>query len=448
MFPYVVYTPWGIRVKTCLVVSLLSDTLVVTASEELGVLTEWMRLLAGAVAFGATIVATMVADRQLHLPGMLVAVAALMVAVGGVGAISSSYATTEAVALALFFLFTGVVGGYWIAAAALPLLAYTETPPPLEPRAVEPAFPGSIAVLLLATAEPDRYDPRAVATTQRMLVESQALSIPATAAPFIFLSEKARYRMIGGMLPAHASADALAQKLQDTLTKDSRIGSVGAASCTSRPTLAEAVRQAYASGAQRVIVAPLGSDESFPVGLAKRALEELRPQSVGLDVNFTVSLWHSTRLAARLCERIVTVTRGVDLAAVGVVLVGEGQPPSWTAMHPGWSEQENYFAQRVRLHLADQGVRENHVRIGWLEWQLPDVTEAVRHLAALGCTRIVVAPGLIPLPSLATAIDLDHAVRLARLNETVSVVTLTPWGDDDAVVDVLADNIRTLLSES
>lgn len=434
--------------KGHLAAAALSATLDEATSEEPDVLTEWIRLLVGAVVFGATIVITMVAHRRMHLPGIVVGVVALALAVAGFGAVVATYDTTESVALAIFFLLTAIIGGYWVAAAALPLLARTETITPLPARPETRGSDKCTAVVLLATAEPDRYDPRAVASSQRLFVESEALTVSATAAPFIFLSEKTRYHAIGGVLPAHATARVVAQKLQDALGNDPLISSVVAAWCTSRPSLADAVRQAYEAGIDRVIVAPLGSDESFPVGLAKRTLEELRARAAGMTVSFAPPLWHSTRLARRLCERIITLTPGVAMDTVGVVLVGEGQPPSWTAAHPGWSEQENYFAQRVRLHLAEHEINERHVRIGWLEWQMPDVTEVVRHLAALGCTRIIVAPGLITLPSLAIAIDMKHAIRMARLSEAVSVVTLTPWGNDDTIVDVLADGVRSMLHES
>lgn len=416
--------------------------------EGASLLTEWIRLLSGAVLFGAAIVVTMVASRYAHLPGVIFSIAALATAVAGFGTVVASYGTTESVALAIFFLFAGIVGGYWIAAAALPLLAHTERDESLPvPRNELPANE-RVAVIVLATAEPEHYDPRAIALDHRHLVESGALSVPATAAPFIFLSEKARYRAIGGRLPARTIAEAIAKRLHEVLQRDGRITSVRIAWCASRPSLADRLRSAWSEGVGRVVVVPLGSDVSFPVSLARRSVEALRTDAHGMSVSFAPSLWHSNRLARRLCERIISVTRGVTKEAIGVVLVAEGQPPSWTAMHPGWSEQENYFAQRVRLHLADIGIIERHVRVGWLEWQMPDVTETVRHLAALGCTRIIVAPGLIPLPSLATEIDLEHAIRMARLSEAVSVVTLAPWGEDDTVVEVLAEGVRSTLGDA
>ncbi|MDO9557474.1 MAG: ferrochelatase [Coriobacteriia bacterium] len=408
-------------------------------------LTEWIRLLMGALVFGTTIVITMVVRSRMHIVGAVIAALGLVVSVAAFGALIQRYGTTESMALALFFLFTGVIGGYWITAAALPLLARPETLTPLPARSPDYICNERTAVILLSTAGPERYDARATACNQRLLVDSGALDVPATAAPFIFLSEKARYRAIGGVLSADAAANAIAEKLDDALSGNECVYQASTAWRPSRPSLAHTVWDAYRAGIDRIVVVPLGSDESYPISRAKQALEELRPSAAGVSIRFAPPLWQSTHLARRLAERIIFVTRNVSADVVGVVLVGEGQPPSWVASHPGWSEQENYFAQRVRLHLTERGLDEHHIRIGWLEWQLPDVTEVVRHLAALGCMRVIVAPGMVPLPTLATAIDMEHAIRMARLDEAVSVVTLAPWADDDTVVDVLAEGVRSVL---
>jgi hypothetical protein len=47
---------------------------------------------------------------------------------------------------------------------------------------------------------------------------------------------------------------------------------------------------------------------------------------------------------------------------------------------------------------------------------------------------VLVVPAVFPLDTLALRLDLELAVRHARVNEGVSVVTLPGWRDDEAVV--------------
>jgi protoheme ferro-lyase len=108
---------------------------------------------------------------------------------------------------------------------------------------------------------------------------------------------------------------------------------------------------------------------------------------------------------------------------------------------------ENYFNQRVRSLLGETGLDERRVRVAWLNWQTPDVTEAVRHVAVVGCTRIIVAPSTLALPSLETVLDLGHAVDLARVPDGVHVITLPAWAEDDEFGDAVGRSAATALEE-
>lgn len=406
---------------------------------------DWIQLLAGSVVFGAALVVGMVVRKHTHLAALAVAVIGLVSAVVAFGSLSVGLGTPQVIALAVFFLLAGIVGGYWVSAAALPLLARREIVTTLsEIRVTHEPVPGT-AVVLLACADPARYDARTLASRQRLLVESEALTVPATAAPFIFLSEKTRYRAVGGILPSEALAHTVAERLGAALASADDIGPVSVAWCCRPPMLTDVVTRLYGEGLRSIVVAPLGSTSSLPGNRARRMLEDLRAEDAGLRIAFTTSIWESNELADRLAERILKATRNMDPGEAGVALIGEGEPPSWSLTHPRWSEEENYFAQRVRMHLTMSGLDERHIRVGWLDWQLPDVTETVRHLAALGCSRIVIAPGMIPLPSLATQIDLRHAVRMARLSDAVSTVILDTWDDDETLIEVLARSVRATL---
>ncbi len=405
----------------------------------------WFMLLGGSIVFGAGIVATMVVPRRWQLVSAIVMASGIVGAVVALGDLTSAYNAPAPTGLAIAFLIAGIAGGYWVAAEGLSLLARPRPAQTLE--AADPPHAGHTEVLLLACAEPERYSPRAVAARHRDLIESGALDIPTSAVPFMYMSEMARYRAIGGRLGSRSAARAIASAVEHRLATDPRVERVSLAWCDPL-TVQTAAVAAHHRGASRLVLVTLGADVSRDVERVRDAIEALHPSRAGMRIVSAPSIWHSDTLTARLVERTKAAALDAPLSEVGVVLVGAGEPPAWAATHPAWSERENYFAQRVRMLLAEEGLDERRVRTAWLEWQLPDVTEAVRHLAAMGCARIVVAPGMIALPTLGTSIDLEHAVRLARVGAQGTVITLTPWGEDEALVDTAVSAVQQALNDS
>ena len=390
---------------------------------------EWITLLLGASLIGASVAYAMaVPQRWLPLPGLCGAAGAF-IAIRSIGVLIS-WQQPGSSAMAVVLSGVGLSAGYWLASASLLLSARPGSAAPQEHPQL-PATSSSTAIVL-SFAAPERYRISRAARHIRQLIESEALTIPTSALPFVFLSERARYRAIGGFLPARASVIATAEQMEGLLSPHG-FDCVHVVFGDGPRTLRQTVTAAREAGARTTVLVTLGPDGSLPTREVLRELES--PDESGNacpDVTLAPSIWYSEELAGRLVSRILDTTRGVLPDEVGVALIGEGQPSAWMSFDHGWRERENYFNQRVRLLLTEHGVRAENIRSAWLEWQTPDVTEAVRHLAALGCTRIVVAPSTIPCVALATALDLEHMVDLARVGENVRTVTLPPWGDDPA----------------
>jgi len=99
--------------------------------------------------------------------------------------------------------------------------------------------------------------------------------------------------------------------------------------------------------------------------------------------------------------------------------------------------------------LIDNGIPDTNVRIAWAEWRTPDVTSAVRHLAAMGCLRIVVSPACFPLDTIQSTLDIEIAVRQARLDPSVAAITLTGYAGDPAFAEEIRGRaLRALASVS
>lgn len=405
----------------------------------------WLGLLAGSITIGACLVGTLVAPRRSQLIPLIGVAAGAYLMIRSFSAIVLT-GDAEAIGLAIFFVAAGLAGGYWCAAAALPHAVVDS------PRQAAAHMQGSQprdkpALVILSCAEAPRYRIASTARVIERLVSSGALQLPTSAMPFVFLSEKTRYRALGGFNPARATVTGVADQVAEALSD--RVGQTTVAWCDGSPSLGSAVRDLAAAGHREVVVVTLGPDDSFATMDARRTAQSVADET-GVRLSVAPSIWRSDDLAARLVDRIIETAHGQELGSVGVVLVGEGQPTAWSSLECGWTEVENYFTQRVRMMLVERGFAESTIRASWIEWQTPDVTETVRHLAALGCQHVIIAPATLPHLTLASALDLKHAVESARLDDTVRVVTLSPWGDDPAIVGTVtqaADAALDLLSD-
>jgi hypothetical protein len=390
---------------------------------------DWLLLLGGSLLFGAALVATMVVHRALVPLAVLVTLGAFGSSLMHLAAVFGRYGTVQAVGAGVLFVMGGAGIGYTVAAALLPHLARRPRVPVLPD--VPPGAERE-AIVLIATTEPERYSVRSVAARHVRHIGEAGMDISNTATPFVFLAEKARYGAVRGKTSGPAVARGIAARVSDALEATGSRAVVSLAWTHEPDSLAQTVARRAAEGIGRIAVVPLGFEDSDEVEHAKAILDRAHPRQHGVHVAFGPPVWHDTTLAERLVSRVLACTRNAEPSATGVVLVGEGVPPEWERRHNAARCDETYFNQRVRLLLGEHGIDDRAIRIGWLDWQMPDVTEAVRHVGALGKTRIVVAPSMIALPTLAATVDLGHAVELARLPREVEVVTLLPWGDDEA----------------
>lgn len=391
--------------------------------------TDWLGVLTGGMLCGALLVGAMVLPRRSSALPLVASACSFGLAVWSAGAVANRYQTAQALAASAFFLLAGGVVGYAIAAALIPALANIR-------RIRVPVGSASgpdRAVLLFACTDPERYDPRAVAAMGAELAHDGAIDMPLLTTPLVYLAERARYRSLGGISPGPG----LARSLRDAVRRSLPGIPIELAWAYARPTLAETAARLSATGAQQIAVVVLGVADSPPVerALAALGLDDLLPARSA--VGMTSSLWLDRELARNLADRVIALADEATPGTTGIVLVCAGQPPVFGADRPGAAADDTYFTQRVRMSLLDGGIDEHLVRVAWLEWQQPDVTEEARHLAALGCNHILVVPATIALPSVSVELDLRHSIREARLPADVMATILPAWGDDPAFVDTV-----------
>ncbi|MBE0475962.1 MAG: ferrochelatase [Coriobacteriia bacterium] len=396
----------------------------------------WLALLLGAVGAGAALVALLIAPPRYEPPAF--AGAAGMVAMSGWGLVllSARHGSVGAAVLSGALGLAAFLGGYLLAASMLPLLARSAPPAPLPRVEGDPAR--SPAYVLLSRAEPERYHPRWAAATVAEVSGSGSMFVPVALLPFLFAAQKARYRLAQGRSPARQTVLGLAQRSARALG----VPEVRVAWCEPPGSLAEAVHAAAQAGCSRIVVATLAVAEGHPEERAKMALDALKPGEAGLEILYTQPMWSSERLAGLVAGRASSFADGSPEA--GVTLVMEAQPPAWEGAHEEFDRQEAAFAGRVRTLIAEGGVPGERIRTAWADWRTPDVTETVRHLAALGCERVAVVPAGFPTETLVTMLDLARGAELARTEAAVQL--LPPWGNDPAVAEELVSRMREAAS--
>jgi len=401
----------------------------------------WITLVLGAFLTGVSMVAVLVARRSAERLFLAVGIISFTASVWSFALLTESYARIDAVLYAVMFAVAGTVGGYSLASTLLGVLARHS--PSMGPIGALPEDTGTAALVILGDDEPARYQERATATALEHLSDEGLLHASIAVLPFLFMAQKARYRAVGGTSGSARQLETLAEYVE-TSTDATTFGTVDTASLQGTRDLERAIRSAAARGYRRIVVAAALIGESLELDQEKRSVDALRLSDRGVHVSYTEVLSNSERVASLVATRIMAVSG--DPTTTGAVLVGEGQPETRSKSCRHFDEQESAFLNRVRMHLMDRGLPDSHIRIAWSDWRAPDVTMAARHLAALGCLRIVISPSCFPLDTLATSLDLQVALRQARLDPSVTATTLTGYVNDPAFAEEIRGRAHQALT--
>jgi len=397
----------------------------------------WAALLASGVVGGASLCAAFVVRTRHIWIAAATGVVSLLAIVASLAGIWHGAQRADAIVASIFIGLGACLGGFALASSLLPSVTWRAPSGSLR----EPARSDGLShLILLADAEPEDYEPAAISAAFADLEATDVPVPPDAARVLVYASERARYGQLGGS-PARPTVRSLAIATS-LLMRDTRFAlPVRAAFCDGGPSLADEFAEAVSAGAARIVVALLGVAESRAFDLAARDAAPLVAAHAGLDVVYTAPLWSATEAAELVARRVVESLGDSPGADDGVVLVSQGQPWQWDRAYPTAGEHATYFCQRVRADLVTRGLREDRVRLAWLDWEEPGVTEVVRHLAALGCARIRVVPATMPFDTVSTLLDLRDSADQAAVDAEVSVEVLPAWGDDLSVARSLRERI-------
>jgi sirohydrochlorin ferrochelatase len=397
----------------------------------------WAALLSGSILAGCATCASLVVRSRVAPAAALAAVTMGMTGVGSVVAIANLSGRADATAAATFISVGGYLGGFALGAALVPALTRLPPLPAPLPVCSSESSEAPTAFVLVADGQPESYDPAVLTSAYTMLGETDVPVPPDAVRAFGYASERMRYRSMG-LSPTRPVVRSLSHRMTEHLRDAGYTGTIAEAWLEGTPRMADAVHSVASDGARMVVVVFLGVAESLPFDRARIETDVVIPPGSGVRVCYAPTLWADDSLARLVAGRVLAALPRGPRQTDGVVLAGLGQPWQWDRESPRSCEHETFFLQRVRAALVAAGAMEANVRTAWLDWQDPGVTEVARHLAALGCERIVVVPATTCADTLETVIDLPAAVEQADLDPGIRVEVLHGWGDEGVVADVLA----------
>ena len=392
-------------------------------------------LLAGTLAGTTTCAAFVVRRRLLPLVGAGGTLATLLLALA-VAVVWKQSGRADTVIASVFIALGALAGGYALASALLPAVTRPSSSHPMLDVVKEGT---TIGVVLLADAANDDYAARDVTRDLESYERAEVPLPPFLARPFVYGSERARYR-VGDGSPAKRAVRAIAASLSARLADEGMTGPVEVAFCQGNPSAAEAVARLAARSGGHVVIARLSVARTHPLDVAAGEVHALDPGGSRLAIEYTEPLWASHAIAVRAAQSARNAFGDAEVAD-GVVLVSRGNPWQFDRLFPDAMEQTTFLAQRIRAELIEAGLPAERVRQAWLEWEEPDVPEAVRHLAALGAKHVALLPVDLLFGELATTVDLPMAVERAMAESIVQVAVVQPLGDDPALVGALRRSV-------
>ena len=263
------------------------------------------------------------------------------------------------------------------------------------PDPCPPAVPGT-AVLLLRRG-------RAGATTRRTpsprelreLADAGVQLPPETMRPFIFASEKSRYRAVGVSPARDTCAASSPRRLADRSSRTCFRRRRRSRGATTPRVLDDGAGDRRRTRLREIVVAALTAARRRRHARARRRVDAMRPRAAGIEVAYSRAAVvvgrarrarSPTRIRRPLRRRPPATRRRARRARTAA-----GARRASTRCAP--SRRRTSSSGYARC-CVERGFDEARVRLGWAEWQEPGVTEVVRHLAALGCRRVARRPSV------------------------------------------------------
>jgi sirohydrochlorin ferrochelatase len=330
-------------------------------------------------------------------------------------------------AIASLLILVGFVSGY-IVANAFFLSQQEERELPKLVR--KDGGDGHTAILYFTHGEPPGYSAQPWIETIRELDHDNVPFVPWLFRPFFFNTVRSEYFEAGGS--AHNKLhkvyfDTLRRSLPEEETKGTKFY---LAFLDSNPRPDEMTIRAINDGASKIIILPVFITESTHTVAGQEMVASIKSESFGVQVCYTGSLWDSQPLQTSFIQRANEMIGDMDKSKVGILLVGHGQPTEWENIYPEQNKQESLYRDAIREKLIADGYLPDHVVLGWMEFQEPNITKSITALSGRGLEKILVLAVSLSADSIHSDVEVPAAVvkanlpRIFRWNMWVNMVII------------------------
>jgi protoheme ferro-lyase len=131
----------------------------------------------------------------------------------------------------------------------------------------------------------------------------------------------------------------------------------------------------------------------------------------------------------------------MDKSKVGILLVGHGQPTEWENIYPEQNKQESLYRDAIREKLIADGYLPDHVVLGWMEFQEPNITKSITELSGRGVEKILVLAVSLSADSIHSDVEVPAAVVKANLPSDIQVEYVGQYGDHPLAIQAMQEKI-------
>ena len=300
---------------------------------------------------------------------------------------------------------------------------------------------GHTAILYFTHGEPPGYSAQPWIETIRELDHDNVPFVPWLFRPFFFNTVRREYSEAGGS--AHnklhkAFFDTLRRSMPEEEEKGTRFY---LAFLDSNPRPDEMAIRAINDGASKIIILPVFITKSTHTIAGKEMVEGIHPESLGVQICYTGVLWDSQPLQTSFVQRANEMIGDMDKSKVGILLVGHGQPTEWEKIYPAQNKQEDMYRDAIREKLVTDGYLQDHVALGWMEFQQPTITASIEQLAGLGVEKILVLAVSLSADSIHSDVEVPAAVAEANLPKETQVEYVGQYGDHPLAIQAMKEKI-------
>lgn len=300
---------------------------------------------------------------------------------------------------------------------------------------------GHTAILYFTHGEPPGYSAQPWIETIRELDHDNVPFVPWLFRPFFFNRVRSEYFEAGGSAhnKLHKSFfDILRRSLPEKEAKESKFY---LAFLDSNPWPDEMAIRAVNDGASKIIILPVFIAESTHTVAGQEMVASINPEAVGVQICYTGALWDSQPLQTSFVERADEMVGDMDKSQVGILLVGHGQPTEWENIYPEQNKQESLYRDAIREKLITDGYLPDHVVLGWMEFQQPNITKSITELSGRGVEKILVLAVSLSADSIHSDVEVPAAVVKANLSSDIQVEYMGQYGDHPLAIQAMKEKI-------